>query len=207
MNSIVDFPIVRRQNERELVDIVEEAFLVAGARATYREVQARWEGFRSDKRRDGRIDLVVIPPSEWCVRTGLWCLAIEAKDTPGTGDTLIGQMQAESAMLATEVFVNLRTKNGDPTPTTGKGPKVDLTPGRRLPRVSWALLTTRTWWLANPREDEHPLNDRGAIVIERQMRIRFGSILARDYHMRPAFVAHRDGRPEERLACFEEPRK
>lgn len=93
------------QQEGALVAALAADMEAMGFRC-FAEVSARWEGWRREKKVIGRIDLVAVAPRAWPWWERFRVLAIEAKDTPSTGERLTNMMQATSAMDALELWLH-----------------------------------------------------------------------------------------------------
>lgn len=172
-----DVPPVR-QDEAALVDEVQAA-LEAREFKVFREVHARFEGWRREKKLLGRVDLVAFAPRAWPWRDRFSVIAIEAKDSPSTGERLTNMMQTTSTMDALELWLG------------GEGGT------RHLPRPSIGLYVDRDTWAE--RDPHEP--DRVPVLAEAERLLwRAGCGVLRQCRYRgPYFVAHQHDLPQTRL--------
>lgn len=169
-----------RQREAALVNEVVAA-LEHHEFKVFREVSARFEGWRREKKLLGRVDLVAFAPRQWPWRERFSVLAIEAKDQPSTGDRLSNVMQTTSTMDALELWL-------------------DQEHGRRhLPRPSVGLYVDRdTWTPGDPHATPSPHASEMASAERLLWRCGCG-VLRRCSYRGPYFVAHQHDLPQKRL--------
>lgn len=166
-----------RQDEATLVDEIAAALEAAEFRV-FREVQARFEGWRREKKVIGRVDLVAFAPRAWPWRERFSVIAIEAKDRPQTGEKLTNIMQTTSCMDALELWLR---ENGQT---------------RHLPRPSIALYVDRDTW--TPRDIHDAPGPREQVMAEAERLLwRSGcGVLRRCTYRGPFFVAHQHDLPQ-----------